>query len=65
MHIRTSAQYRRKKAMIMRLTWGKLKPGTWDEYERKYKPVPFGQPVRLGQRGLVPVVSHSPLVGCG
>ena len=30
-----------------------------------FKPVPFGQPVRLGQWGLVPVVSHSPLVGCG
>jgi hypothetical protein len=26
--------------------------------------VPFGQPVRLGQWGHVPVVSHSPLVGC-
>src|SRR5688500_14629308 len=37
MHVRTSAQYRKKKAMIMRITWGKLKPGTWDEYERKYK----------------------------
>src|SRR5687768_4717681 len=30
----------------------------------KLKPVPFGQPVRRGQWGLVPVVSHSPLVGC-
>ena len=28
------------------------------------KPVPFGQPVRLGQWELVPVVSHSLLVGC-
>ena len=27
----------RKKAMIMRIIWGKLNPGTWDEYEQKYK----------------------------
>jgi Transposase DDE domain len=33
--------------------------------EKKVKPVPFGQPVCLSQWGLVPVVSHSPLVGCG
>src|SRR5688500_20342481 len=32
--------------------------------QRRLKPVPFGQPVRRGQWGLVPVVSHSPLVGC-
>jgi hypothetical protein len=30
-----------------------------------FKPVPFGQPVRLGQWEIVLVVSHSPLVGCG
>ncbi len=23
--------------MIMRITWGKLNPGTWDEFERVYK----------------------------
>lgn len=23
--------------MIMRITWGKVHPGTWDEYERAYQ----------------------------
>ena len=23
--------------MIMRITWGKLRPGTWDEYEKTYR----------------------------
>jgi heme-degrading monooxygenase HmoA len=25
--------------MIMRITWGKLRPGTWDEYEQTYRAV--------------------------
>jgi pimeloyl-ACP methyl ester carboxylesterase len=47
--------------------WMGAKQGVHD-FLRAYfhvKPVPFGQPVRLGQWEIVLVVSHSPLVGCG
>jgi heme-degrading monooxygenase HmoA len=36
--------------MIMRITWGKLNPGTWDEFERVYKETLAGKEIK-GLRG--------------
>ena len=36
--------------MIMRITWGKLYPGTWDEFERMYLSLLAGKAIR-GLRG--------------
>jgi heme-degrading monooxygenase HmoA len=36
--------------MIMRITWGKLYPNTWDEFERVYKETLAGKEVK-GLRG--------------
>jgi heme-degrading monooxygenase HmoA len=36
--------------MIMRITWGKLRPGTWAEYERAYHATVAGKRVP-GLRG--------------
>ena len=36
--------------MIMRITWGKLNPGTWDEFERVYKETLAGKDIK-GLRG--------------
>ena len=36
--------------MIMRITWGKLYPGTWDEFERMYRSLLAGKAIQ-GLRG--------------
>jgi hypothetical protein len=36
--------------MIMRMTWGKLRPGTWQEYEQAYHATVEGQAIP-GLRG--------------
>ena len=36
--------------MIMRITWGKLYPGTWDEFERVYRSTLAGKEIK-GLRG--------------
>lgn len=36
--------------MIMRITWGKLYPDTWDEFERVYKQTLAGKEIQ-GLRG--------------
>jgi heme-degrading monooxygenase HmoA len=36
--------------MIMRITWGKLNPGTWNEFERMYKETLVGKEIK-GLRG--------------
>ncbi len=32
--------------MIMRITWGKLNPGTWDEFERVYRETLAGKEIK-------------------
>ena len=32
--------------MIMRITWGKLYPGTWDEFERMYRSLLAGKAIQ-------------------
>ena len=32
--------------MIMRITWGKLYAGTWDEFERVYKETLVGKEIK-------------------
>ena len=34
--------------MIMRITWGKLRPGTWNDYEQAYKTSVVASGVRIG-----------------
>ena len=36
--------------MIMRITWGRLYPGTWDEFERMYRSLLAGKAIQ-GLRG--------------
>jgi heme-degrading monooxygenase HmoA len=36
--------------MMMRITWGKLNPGTWDEFEQTYKETLAGKEIK-GLRG--------------
>lgn len=36
--------------MIMRMTWGKLRSGTWDEFEQAYRATVVGEEVK-GLRG--------------
>ena len=36
--------------MIMRITWGKLQPGTWNEFEQAYNRTVVGKEVK-GLRG--------------
>jgi len=33
--------------MIMRITWGKVRPGTWDDYEHAYKASVVGSPMTI------------------
>ena len=49
--------------MIMRITWGKLYPGTWDEFERMYRSLLAGKAIQ-GLRGagsskmlMIPIVA--------
>jgi hypothetical protein len=39
-----------------------LATGVWQKLKLSFKPVPYGQPVRLSQWGLAHAVAHSPLV---
>ena len=32
--------------MMMRITWGKLHPGTWDKFEQKYKETLAGKEIK-------------------
>ena len=55
--------------MIMRITWGKLNPGTWDEFERVYKETLAGKEIKglrgrwLAQMRTIPTVAFPSACG--